>query len=147
MNDHNTPAGRIARWHLLFGLAFAIVGMVLGIYMAMTKNHVQHVTHAHALLLGFVVSLLYAVVYRLWVTETARLATIQTVLHEAGTVLIVIGLFLLFGGIVPEATLGPILGLGSFAALGGALLMLYQALRVGQDLHATRRDSIVAGPV
>ncbi len=32
---------RIARWHLLFGLTFAVLGMCPGIYMAMSQKHVQ----------------------------------------------------------------------------------------------------------
>src|SRR5512133_968407 len=103
MNSQH-PIARIARWHLLFGLAFAAVGIGLGIVMAMSQNHVQRPTHAHTLLLGFVMSLLYAVVYRLWLSESrARTAIVQTVLHEVGTIVIVIALFLMFGGTVPAA--------------------------------------------
>lgn len=117
--------------------------MGLGIYMAMSQNHVQHVTHAHTLLLGFVVSLLYAVVYRLWLVDSpARMAMVQTFLHEFGTTVIVIGLFLLFSGAVPEPTLGPLLGAGSFSALAGALLMFYQVVRVGQPARLPAVDAI-----
>lgn len=145
MNEPTT-ANRVARWHLLFGLTFAVLGMCLGIYMAISKVHVQHPTHAHTLLLGFVVSLLYAVVYRLWVVEAApKLATTQTALHEVGTTILVIGLFLLFGGFASEATLEPFLAVGSLSALGGAILMLYQAARVGQGATAARATA--AGPV
>ena len=145
MNEPTT-ANRIARWHLLFGLGFAVIGMCLGIFMAISKVHVQHVTHAHALLLGFVVSLLYAVIYRLWVTEAApKLATTQTALHEVGTMILMIGLFLLFGGFAAEATLEPFLAVGSLSVLGGALVMLYQAARVGQGVRAPH--TTVAGPV
>lgn len=131
----NTDAriSAIARWHVTFGLAFAILGMALGIYMSVSKNHGQHVTHAHALLLGFVVSVLYAAIYRLWLSATSpRLAAIQTALHQLGTVLIVIGLLVLFSGTVAEDSLGPLLGGGSIAAISSAVLMLYLFARVGQ---------------
>lgn len=135
----------VPRWHLLFGLTCAAAGMVLGIVMASTKNHVQHVTHAHLLLLGFVVSLLYAMVYQLWLPRTApRVAGLQTILHQAGTLVIVTGLYLMFGGHVGEATLGPVLGTGSLCALAAALLMLYQVFRVPQAAPGSSADAIGA---
>ena len=121
---------KIARWHVAFGLVFAVLGMVLGIYMASSHNHTQHVTHAHILLLGFVVSVLYGVVYRLWLpAASAMLSTVQTGLHQAGTVGIVAGLFLLYGGFASDTALGPVLGVSSICALLGAALILYQFLR------------------
>ena len=123
----------VSRWHVLFGLVFAILGMGLGIYMAISKNHVQHVTHAHVLLLGFVVSVLYGTIYRLWLASaSARLATIQTGLHEIGTVLLVAGLFLLYSGTATEDSLGPLLGSGSIAVILSAVLMLSQMVRAGE---------------
>ena len=114
----------IARWHVLFGLAFAIAGMLLGIVMASSHDHTQHVTHAHILLLGFVVSLLYGVVLRLWLAQaSARWARVQLVLHQAGTVVIVSGLYLLYAQRLPEPALGPVLGIGSVAVLAAPLLM------------------------
>ena len=130
----------------MFGLVFAVLGMALGIYMAISKIHVQHATHAHVLLLGFVVSVLYGAIYRLWLPSApALLATVQTGLHEVGSVLIVVGLFLLFSGAAPEGSLAPLLGPGSIAVILSALLMFYQMVRAGQ-LHATlNADVPIAG--
>lgn len=136
----------IARWNILFGLGFAIVGMAIGIYMSVSRNHGQHVTHAHALLLGFVVSALYGMIYHVWLSATsARLATVQTGLHQVGTVLIVAGLFLLFSGAAAESTLGPLLGVGSAAAIVSAALMFYQFVRSGQRRLAAGADILAAG--
>ncbi|MBL0420034.1 hypothetical protein JI739_06705 [Ramlibacter sp. AW1] len=121
---------RISRWHLLYGLVFAIIGMVLGIYMASSQNHVQHVTHAHILLLGFVLSAIFAVIYRLWLpASSVKWALAQTACHQLGTAVLAIGLFLLYGQVAPEATVGPILGIASIGVLLGAVLMLVQVLR------------------
>ena len=134
----------ISRWHVMFGLGFAVLGMALGIYMAISKNHGQHVTHAHVLLLGFVVSVLYGAIYRLWLTAaSARLATIQTGLHQVGSVLIVSGLFLLFSGTATEDALGPLLGGGSIAAISSAVLMLYQFVRAGQPQSTATAEMLV----
>ena len=45
------------RKYVLTGLGYALLGLLLGIHMAATKNHGQLVTHAHIMLLGFVVSI------------------------------------------------------------------------------------------
>jgi hypothetical protein len=42
-----------------------------------------------------------------------------------------VGLFLLYGGKAAEATLKPLLGIGSVGVLAGMLLMLYMVLRPG----------------
>jgi len=118
---------RIARWNLLFALVFAIIGMLLGIYMASSKNHTQHVTHAHILLLGFVVSVIYAVIYRLWLTGSGGIvAKLQTGLHEIGVIMLSGGLFMLYGQRMSEEQLGPFLGIGSFAVLISVVMMLVQ---------------------
>jgi hypothetical protein len=38
-------------------------------------------------------------------------------------------LFLLYGGTTPEATVAPVLGIGSVGVLTGMLLMIYMVLR------------------
>lgn len=139
---------RISRWHLLYGLVFAVLGMGLGIYMASSQNHGQHVTHAHVLLLGFVLSALYAVIYRLWLSAAhARWALVQTVLHQVGAAVLAIGLFLLYGQRVGEAVLGPVLGLGSIAALLGMVVMLVMVWRAESQGTARVGAAAAAGTV
>lgn len=134
----------ISRWNVMFGLGFAVLGMALGITMAISKNHGQLVTHAHVMLLGFVVSVLYGAIYRLWLpTASARLAMIQTGLHQVGSVLIVTGLYLLYGGAATEDALGPLLGPGSIAAISSAVLMLYQVVRAGQPQSTASAEMLV----
>lgn len=129
--------GAIARWHLLFGLAFAGLGMLLGIYMAISNNHQEMPAHAHVMLLGFVVSAIYAVVYQVWLKKTGtRLAIIQTALHETGAVVLGMGLVLMFGQIASEQSVEPLLAVGAFSALGGVLVMIWQVARIGQEARA-----------
>jgi len=114
--------------YLLWALAYAIAGMLLGIYMAASQKHGQHVTHAHVLLLGFVTSLLYGIVHKLWLDASKPLmATVQFIVHQAGVLVMCVGLFLLYGGLVPAETLDPMLGIASIAVLLGAVLMLFMA--------------------
>ena len=120
----------IDRKYLVCALAYAAAGMGLGIKMAASGNHGQFVTHAHVMLVGFVVSLLYAIVYRLWLPGPAGgLARLQFYVHQLGAVLMVIGLYLLYGGIVAEPMMEPVLGVASVAVLFAVLLMLLLVLK------------------
>jgi drug/metabolite transporter (DMT)-like permease len=121
---------KLDRQYLLWALGYAVVGMCLGIYMAKSLNHSQLVTHAHILLVGFVVSFAYALIHRLWLAQPGRLvARLQFILHQLSAVILLSGLLLLYGGVLPDSTLGPILGIASVGVLGGALLMIYMLLK------------------
>lgn len=115
---------------LIFALVYAILGLTLGIYMGLSHDHTQFVTHAHILLVGFVVSFIYGVIHKLWLIELRHgLATLQFVTHHAAALIMFSGLFLLFGKFVSENTIGPILGLASIGVLFGMLLMLFMVIR------------------
>ncbi|MFT5113606.1 MAG: phosphoglycerol transferase MdoB-like AlkP superfamily enzyme [Parasphingorhabdus sp.] len=124
------------RKFLMIGFGYAILGMCLGIFMAASQNHTQHVTHAHIMLLGFVVSFMYAVCHRLWLgNTTSGLARTQLFLHLVGSLVIAAGLFLLYGGIVAIEILDPILAIGSIVSLIALVLMkvlLIKAFKAGQ---------------
>ena len=122
------------RKYLLFSLAYVALGMGLGVYMGASHNHVQLVTHAHILLVGFVVSFLYSLVHKLWLHQPSRgLANAQFLLHQFGAALMFVGLFLLFGGFVPEPTIGPVLGIASVIVLLAALLMIVLVLKFSAE--------------
>ena len=118
------------RKYLVWALAYVALGMGLGIYMAASHNHAQHVTHAHILLVGFVVSFIYAVIHKLWLGEkTSLLARVQLMMHQAGALAMFSGLFLLYGGIVPEAQIEPVLAPSTIVVFLAALLMIVMVLR------------------
>jgi len=123
--------------YLIWALSYAAVGLSLGIYMAATQNHGELVTHAHILLIGFVLSFVYGIIHKLWLEKPNRtVANIQFVVHQAAAVTVSVGLFLLYGNVVPEPTLGPILGIASASVLLGMLLMLYMVMRFGRGKAA-----------
>jgi len=118
------------RKFLLCAFAYAVVGMSLGVYMGASKNHAQFVTHAHILLVGFVVSFIYALVHKLWLSGvSSALAAAQFYLHHVAALVMLAGLFVLFGGLAPEAAVGPVLGISSIGVLLAALLMLWMILK------------------
>lgn len=118
------------RRFLLCGFAYAIAGMGLGIHMAASHDHALFVAHAHILLVGFVVSFIYALIHKLWLAGTsARLAGFQFYLHQLAALVMSVGLVLLYAGLYPESTLGPVLGLASVGVLIAAVLMAWLVLR------------------
>jgi hypothetical protein len=117
------------RKYLICALLFAIAGMSLGIYMAASDNHGELVAHAHILLIGFVVSLIYGIIHKLWLASPSPvIANVQFYLHLAAAIVLSVGLTLLYGGMVPPAQLVPLLTLGSIGVLIGVLMMLYLVL-------------------
>src|ERR1700745_3484449 len=121
------------RKFLIWALGYAAVGISLGLYMAASQNHGELVTHAHILLIGFVLSLVYGIIHKLWLDKpNAVVANIQFAMHQAAAVTVSVGLFLLYGRIVAEPTLSPILGIASVGVLVGVLLMLYMVVRFGR---------------
>jgi len=120
------------RRFLVWALSFAAVGLTLGIYMAASNNHGELVTHAHILLIGFVLSFVYGIIHRLWLENPGRaIANLQFVIHQAAAITISVGLFLIFGGMVSEAKLAPIMAAASVSVLLGMILMIYMVIRFG----------------
>jgi hypothetical protein len=120
------------RSYLIWGLCYAVAGMALGIYMGESGNHGQFVTHAHIMLVGFVTSLIYAVIYRLWLPAPPRvLATIQFIAHQLGSLLMFASLLLLYGRTFSEEQIGPVIGPATLAIVLGVVMMLVMLLRAG----------------
>jgi hypothetical protein len=118
------------RKYLIWALAYAVAGMCLGLYMAASQNHGQLVAHAHILLIGFAVSFVYAIIHRLWLAKTGKtVARVQFTLHQAATFVVSLGLMLLYGGVLPDSTVGPIIGIAAAGVLAGVLLMLYMVVK------------------
>ncbi len=118
------------RQFLIWALGYAVAGIGLGIYMAVSNIHDQFVTHTHVLLVGFVTSLIYAVIYRLWLPAAPRaLAMIQFILHQAGAIVMSVGLLLLYGRVLPDDRLAVFLRPAVAAVLLSVLLMLVMILR------------------
>lgn len=122
----------IDRQFFVAALGYAVIGLMLGIYMAASHDHVHRVTHAHILLIGFVVSFAYSIIYKLWIIKPATLLSrIQFAIHQLGAGILLIGLFLLYGNYVPESIIGPIMGMASISVLIGMLLMIVAVLKRG----------------
>lgn len=117
--------------YLIWALSYAIVGMSLGIYMGASGNHIQHPTHAHILLVGFVVSLSYGIIHKLWLSDfpAVSLARAQFIAHHTGAITMFIALFMLFAQIVPPQHLEPVLAIAAITVLSAAVMMLVLVLK------------------
>lgn len=112
------------RKFVLTGLGYGILGLALGIYMAASKDHGELVTHAHIMLIGFVVSFIYGLCHKLWLhNTTSRLAVVQFYVHQAGAAVLLIGLFLLYGHFVTADRIEAVLSLGSVTVFIGLVMM------------------------
>lgn len=112
------------RKFILTAFGYAIAGLALGIYMAMSQDHGQKITHAHFMLVGFLLSFAYALCHRLWLAAPHKMiCLVQYYAHQAGAMVLLIGLFLLYGGFVDVSVLDPILGIASLLVLVGMILM------------------------
>ena len=112
------------RRFILTSLGYAIIGLALGIFMAASKDHGHLVTHAHIMLIGFVVSFIYGLCHKLWLNNlTSKLSLAQFYIHQAGTIGVVIGLFLYYGKFFSLETVDPLLAVSSIAVLVAMILM------------------------
>lgn len=118
------------RKFILTSLIYAIIGLALGIFMAASKDHGHLVTHAHIMLIGFVVSFIYGLCHKLWLNNlVSKLSVTQFYIHQVGTLGVVIGLFLLYGNFVSLETIDPYLALFSITVFIGMILMTVLFIR------------------
>jgi len=114
---------------LSFRLAvlFVIVGMAMGIAMAMSQDHSAMPAHAHLNLLGWVSLFLFGIYYeRRPALDRSRLALIQVGVWSSGTVLLTIGVAAVHMG---YAAAEPIAAISSIIVLAAVLLFAYFVFR------------------
>lgn len=106
-------------------LVYAILGMTLGIVMGITQDHGQMPTHAHIMLIGWVSFALFGYFYHAFPGRAeTRLAQIQFWLAQASFLVLIAGLFVIFGG-SPEAE--PVAAVGSLGLLLSTILFTVNA--------------------
>jgi peptidoglycan/LPS O-acetylase OafA/YrhL len=112
---------------------FVIVGMTWGIVMAISENHSAMPAHAHLNLLGWVSLFLFGIYYRLHPSlELTRTALLQVGVWIVGTIVLVVGVGLIYSG---HRGADPVAGIGSFILLFGMLLfgwIVYRGDRAAQ---------------
>ncbi len=116
----------VARNFFTLAVIYSLVGMTLGLSMAMSQDHSQLPTHAHIMVLGWLMSAMFAVFYHLMpAARASRLATVHFWLAAISSVGMVVGLFILYGG---NPAIEPMLGISAIAYFVATILFAYIAL-------------------
>ena len=114
-----------ARLFFSLALFYAIAGMALGLVMAISQDHTQHVTHAHIMLAGWVSTAIFAFFYHLFpdINKTAA-ARAHFWLQTVSTIVMLGSLLLLYGG---NPAVEPGAAIGSIGYVLGVLLFAWNA--------------------
>lgn len=101
-------------------LVYAVLGMTLGLFMGITKDHAQMPTHAHILLIGWVSFALFGFFYHLFPACASNwLAQVHFWLAQVSLLVLLAGLFQIFAG---RETGEPFAAVGSIGLLASAVL-------------------------
>lgn len=115
-----------ARNFFTLAVIYSLVGMALDLSMAMSHDHAQLPTHAHVMVLGWLMFAVFAVFYHLVpAARTSRLATLHFWLAAVSSAGMFLGLFMLYGG---NPAVEPVLGVSAMAYFASTLLFAYIAL-------------------
>lgn len=110
-----------SRQFISIGIVFLLLGIVIGLFMAMSGNHGQIPTHAHVMLAGWASSVLFGLVYQHYPAVAARWpARVHLVAHLVGLLAMSFGLARIYGGDIAGGE--PFAAVGSLLFAAGALV-------------------------
>lgn len=114
-----------ARNFFILALLYGIAGMLLGLYMGLSQDHSQMPVHAHAMVLGWLMSGFFAFFYHFFpAIGQSRLATVHFWLTAASGIILLVSLYFLFAG---NPALEPVAGISSMAFFACFLLFVWIA--------------------
>lgn len=122
----------VSRSFMLVGVLFLLAGVPIGMYMGASGNTALAPLHAHLNLLGFVLMMIFGLVYRvLPAMGAAAIARAHFWLHTLGGVVLLAMLYLLLSGRITEAGMVPAAPLAELCVLLGILCFGWNLLRNG----------------
>lgn len=129
---------KIDRLYILAGFLWLVTGMIFGIYLGITDQLQFSNSHAHANLLGFVISVLFGLIYRNWpVLLSSRLAWLQFALFEFGSLVLVAGKF-----DIDRGGAGALAPPGSVLVVLGTLMMFWMFATAGEEVDVAKRSVV-----
>jgi hypothetical protein len=115
-------------------LAYGVLGMLLGLHMAIAKNHGQMPTHAHVMVIGWLSFAVFGLFYALYENAVPKLlARLHLWLAQVSFAGLVIGLWLIYSG---RAQYEPIAAISSLAYAASFLLFVAVAIPVMRNRPA-----------
>jgi hypothetical protein len=113
----------IGGWFFKTAVIYAIIGMALGVHMAASHNHDQHVTHAHINLIGWVGFALFGLYYdRVRQAAQGLLARVHFWSAQIGYLVIIVGIWLIHDGVTAAE---PVAAIGSLITLASMILFAF----------------------
>ena len=113
---------RVSRSFMVIGSVYILIGVVLGMYMGASGDHSLYPVHAHINLLGFVLMMIFGLVYRQFPTMAdSTLARAHFWLHQIGVLVLIVILILLFTGRISEEAMFPLAPISQLAILIGLM--------------------------
>ena len=120
----------VSRMFVLSGTCFLLVGIGFGIYMGASGDHSFAPLHAHINLLGFVLSMIFALTYRSYpAMGESKFAGIHFWLHIPAALVLLVMLFLMFSGRIAEESMFPLAPIAEVGILAGAFLFLVNVVQ------------------
>ena len=114
---------RISQLYFKTAILFLIIGILMGLNMAISQDHTVIGAHAHCNLLGWVTMAIFGGYHALNPQKAeTRLAMIQYYVYTAGIVLMVPSLYLMLLG---NMAMEPIVGISSIITFAGVLLFAF----------------------
>jgi cbb3-type cytochrome oxidase subunit 1 len=120
----------VSRGFLVIGPIYLAIGIMLGSYMGATNDHALLPVHAHLNLLGFTLMMVFGLAYHLLPEAGGSgLARVHFWLHQAGTLVIIVMITLLFSGKIGETAMFPVEPIAELAVLVGVLIFALAMFR------------------
>ena len=111
---------RIAQLYFRTAILFLIVGIAMGLHMAISQDHSAIGAHAHTNLLGWVTMAIFGGYHALNPAKAERrIAMIQYVVYTAGVALMIPALYLMLTG---NPSMEPVVAAASMITFAGVLL-------------------------
>ncbi len=118
----------VARNFFILALIYAVVGMALGLHMSISQDHGQMSTHAHRMVAGWLMSVVFEFFHHLFpAVARGRLATIHFWLTAVSGAVLLVSLFFLLAG---NSSIEPLLAAASLAFYAAMFLFVVVALPV-----------------
>jgi predicted membrane channel-forming protein YqfA (hemolysin III family) len=118
----------VARQFFILGIVLAIAGMMLGLKMAMSNDHIQMPVHAHIMVVGWLMSAVFGFFYHLFpAARQNKLAYIHFWLHSVSIVVLTFSLYFLLAG---NTAVEPVTAISSITLFAGVLLFAWIAIPV-----------------
>lgn len=114
------PMPNIAHLYFRTAIVFLLLGVAMGLHMAMSGQHNVIGPHAHTNLLGWVTMALFGGYYALNPAKAeSRFAGIQYMTYATGVALMTVSLYLLYRG---YASMEPVVAVSSLIVLAGIVM-------------------------